>query len=219
LSALFVLFVRIRLIRLLGSIHNGGELQNHSTCLFTMSFLEKIDLLSRVPVLEKGGCSSWPALSKWSWDFFSSQFGDRKVRVWRQTKLGELGVAEDLCMSAFIEELKSQDEDCDVDVYCGNGPIAKVDERLLNDIVRLKNNCSGDSGNLWIGRKGHVSHLHYDSHPGLLCGIEGVVCLFFFRNFFCLFNLFLNLFLYTMLKEERNYVCGNRVLFVVSILL
>ena len=29
------------------------------------------------------------------------------------------------------------------------------------------------TGNLGAGRAGHVSHLHYDSHPGVRCGVRG----------------------------------------------
>jgi hypothetical protein len=74
--------------------------------------------------------------------------------VWRGLKQREkLGKPEDLLMREFVEELRRQKENSDTDVYCGNGPIERVDKKLLEDIVRLRPDLPGDEGNLWIVRR------------------------------------------------------------------
>ena len=43
---------------------------------------------------------------------------------------------------------------------------------LLKDINKFLRDTE-EEGNLWIGKKGHYSHLHYDAHPGFLCSVVG----------------------------------------------
>ncbi len=62
----------------------------------------------------------------------------------------QLGVPENLSMTQFVKELRAQKEYSETDIYCGNGPIEKVDADLLKDVVRLLPNLPGDSGNLWM---------------------------------------------------------------------
>lgn len=117
--------------------------------------------------------SEWPAQTKWSTSYFEDSFGDASVRCWLQTRRGEVGNPVDMSMSEFLNQLKLQEIGSDRDIYCGNGSLAKVDPKLINDICNPFPDSGGGAGNLWMGKSGHQSHLHRDAHPGLLCGIAG----------------------------------------------
>ncbi len=135
-----------------------------------MSTLSRFfDLLSPVPVLVRGACSEWPALATWSQQYFSEEMGDKTVKCWRQSHRGELGTSEDLAMRQFVAELREQAEGSETDVYCGNGPLARIDERLCEQVKRPSVKCEGeedgdaiggDRGNLWMGRAGQLSDFY-----------------------------------------------------------
>jgi hypothetical protein len=66
------------------------------------------------------------------------------------------------------------------DVFLGNVPISALGSRLVDDVephparwFRLANTSIVEEGRVWIGSKGHASHLHFDAHDGLLVTITG----------------------------------------------
>lgn len=123
------------------------------------------------PVLMRGACLHWRAVAQWTLDWFALHLASAPVVVWRSSGApGELGRKDTVSMGAFVAELRRETGD---DVYAGNGALAAVDPRLVEDVERPWPHLPGDGGNLWIGRAGHVSHLHYDAHVGLLCGVRG----------------------------------------------
>jgi len=79
-----------------------------------------------------------------------------------------------------LEEWKRKKESVnDNDVFLGNVHIQDVDEKLMEDIrpFPLIPNLlpdDGEKGRLWIGNKGHYSHLHFDAHHGFLCVVSGI---------------------------------------------
>ena len=129
-----------------------------------------VDLLSEQPLLFRGLVRTWPALGKWNKEFLTT-IPDAQVRVWKQRETGELGKGPFVMgMTEFLRGLESEEED----FFVGNFPIHSVSESLQEDISNPCPQSPGDKGNLWIGKAGHFSHLHYDAHPGLLCCLEGV---------------------------------------------
>ena len=131
------------------------------------------ELLSRTPILLQDAVCHWPACTKWDFAYFSENFGHADVRCWKQSMRGALGTPVSMPMAKFIHQLRLQEAGSDDDLYCGNGRIDQIDPRLLKDIDRPFPQLGGDCGNLWMGRALHLSHLHYDAHPGMLCGIKG----------------------------------------------
>lgn len=135
---------------------------------------DRRSIISEVPIVVRGGCRHWPAFGKWSVEYFSEHFGESTVHVWRQQHAGELGKGPyPMKMKEFLKSIQQSSPE-DEDVFCGNFSLSSIDSRLLADVVRpLSSQCGGDDGNMWIGRSGHVSHLHYDAHPGWLCCVAG----------------------------------------------
>lgn len=117
--------------------------------------------------------SHWMAMERWSQRYFSERFGDTSVTVWLQEKRGQVGRRDTMLIREFLDRLERQIPGDDADIYCGNGSIEKIDPTLLSDIENPVIGVPGDRGNLWIGRALHQSHLHYDAHPGCLCGVRG----------------------------------------------
>lgn len=72
-------------------------------------------------------------------------------------------------VGAFLDAMQQEEED----VFCGNFSLRSIHEELEKDVECPVEGAKRDVGNMWIGKAGHVSHLHYDGHPGVLCMVEG----------------------------------------------
>lgn len=71
------------------------------------------------------------------------------------------------------------------DVFLGNLLVSTLgSERLLDDVsphpavsfglVSSSEQFVEETGRLWIGDAGHISHLHFDAHDGFLCPASGI---------------------------------------------
>lgn len=59
------------------------------------------------------------------------------------------------------------------DVFCGNEHISHLSEALAQDLSPAPFDNIEERGRLWMGNRGHVSHLHFDAHHGLLLCLSG----------------------------------------------
>lgn len=60
------------------------------------------------------------------------------------------------------------------DIFCGNEHISKLSSELLQVVPASPFEESEETGRLWMGNAGHVSHLHFDAHHGLLITLHGL---------------------------------------------
>lgn len=142
------------------------------------SIYETLLLNSRSPVLIKNGAENWPAMKKWSLDFFKSQDGAENVKVF--VEKGNLMQNEtqfervSFCDYLNLLEKPSQN-------HLGLIPYLSVFEAFsifshLNDDVdfsmltryRFKNKMK-----CWFGPKGTVTGYHIDWSDNVLAQIKG----------------------------------------------
>ena len=141
-------------------------------------FLEH-NFIKEIPVLLSGLMDSWPAVSKWSVQYFRGQHGFRSVPVeigerytddnWTQTimtinqfihrymlKTGEAeGPKGYLAQHQLLDQIPELMDDIETPEFCHCGEDDDVDV------------------NIWFGPSGTVSPLHTDPKHNLLCQVFG----------------------------------------------
>lgn len=132
------------------------------------------------PLLFRGIITGWPAASRWSLDYFSSQFPARVVRLERfdpksTTPYLEQTVRDDHSEVSF-ERLR---EELAAGGACyavrENSDIFRQIPSLLNDLdafrpFQVDTECYKS---LWIGPEGYVTGMHTDPGPTLVFQISG----------------------------------------------
>ncbi len=133
------------------------------------------------PVLLRGRASTWPALSRWSFDYLKTISGDRMVRLVQgnreqgQTRFTQMPMAE------YIE-LIAQRKHSDQKLY-----LKEFD--LFHEFPFLLKDCVYEDffpwyvrpGKFaWIGQQGAETGLHYDIFDNFLIQVVGVKKLLLF---------------------------------------
>ena len=125
------------------------------------------------PVVIKDFAKAWPAISKWSFDYFADNYGDELVEV--QTKresdsdyeLNSIAHKTKMPLREFVAKIKSVDSSNDFYMTANNQAFKDTKlGGLLSDIGRVPS-ClteprADGTTQLWMGPKGTVTPLHHD---------------------------------------------------------
>lgn len=134
-------------------------------------------LCAQEPLWMPGTCLDWEATGQWTLSHLVVQKPEATVRVYVAEEQGFLGQGPQMVTLCEVEKMRTQHRD----VFVANTRVRDVVDAssMLRGVKRpFGDTIGGDEGNLWIGFAGHVSHLHYDSHPGVLvtlCGHKRVL--------------------------------------------
>ncbi len=163
----------------------SGEIQRRHK-LSRGEFLEGYYSLNR-PVLISGMIDDWPALQKWSLDFFSERFGDREVEVQVDRKaaghydeLERMNYARTnrtMRFSEFIDKLRTAGVTNDFYMTANNSASNQnALPELWDDIVQIPEYLDGDaprSGFFWLGPAGTITPFHHDLTNNLMAQVIG----------------------------------------------
>jgi Cupin-like domain len=172
--------------RKLGRLHPGsGEIERRHR-LPRGEFLEGYYCPNR-PVIITGMMDDWPALGKWSLEFFAERFGDREVEVQVDRKAGghdaELersGYARSnrrMRFSELIEKLRTSGVTNDFYMTANNSASNKgALPELWDDIIQIPEYLDGDAplnGFFWLGPAGTITPFHHDLTNNLMAQVIG----------------------------------------------
>jgi hypothetical protein len=145
-------------------------------------FLEDFYCANR-PVLVTGMMDDWPALRKWSLDYFEQRFGGREVDV--QYGRDASGSYEQdrerfrrkMVFSQFIDEVRSAVVTNDFYITANNNSANKAAlPELWDDIVPIPeflDEKSPHAGFFWFGPAGTITPFHHDLTNNLMAQVIG----------------------------------------------
>lgn len=123
-------------------------------------------------------CVDWEATGEWSLSHLSKRNPRSLVRVYVSEEQGFLGQGPHMVPLCNVETMRAEHRD----VFVANTRVKDIDPILFSQVHRpFGDSIGGDEGNLWIGFAGHVSHMHYDCHPGVLATLCGHKRVLLFR--------------------------------------
>jgi Family of unknown function (DUF6065)/Cupin-like domain len=145
-------------------------------------FLERYYCVNR-PVIVTGMMDDWPALRKWSLDYFAETFGDREVDV-QFGRDASHKFEEDretfrrkMTFSSFIEKVRTSGVTNDFYITANNNPANKdVLPELWDDVVQVPEFLDGKSvhnGFFWFGPAGTITPFHHDLTNNLMAQVIG----------------------------------------------
>ncbi|HRN79771.1 MAG TPA: cupin-like domain-containing protein [Ferruginibacter sp.] len=136
----------------------------------TFETLSPADFKSRyyqpmVPVVMKGLSKQWPALNKWTWDYFINVVGDKQVGVYNNVKSDSytpINTADDYML--FGDYLKkARSGPLDLRIFLFN--IFQHAPQLTADFTWPDKYMSGFVKKypmLFVGGQGSITHMHFD---------------------------------------------------------
>jgi len=116
------------------------------------------------PLIIEDIAQSWPALKKWTPDFFKQQHGDKQVKVYNESfvEAGDnyMSQARSISLKEFIEAIMTTSQDLRMFLYNIKSRIPE----LVNDIVfpDLVDGLSKQFIFMFFGCKGSVTQMHFD---------------------------------------------------------
>lgn len=137
--------------------------------------LTQARLVEQRPLWIRGLARDWPSVGRWTLSWLCHHFPESVVRVYVSSEQGVLGQGPHMVPLKDVEGMRATHKD----VFVANTRARDIDASLVGGVCRpFGGDIGGDEGNLWVGGAGHVSHMHYDSHPGILvtlCGHKRVL--------------------------------------------
>jgi len=135
------------------------------------------------PLKLTGLIDQWPALSRWSLDYFAHMAGDRLVQVQMQREadrnyeLNKDTHKRTIRFADFIAWLREQDSsnDCYLTAYntdTNTSELAPLWQDMQPPIALLRE-VAGPDGFLWMGPKGTLTPWHHDLTNNLLVQVVG----------------------------------------------
>ncbi len=110
----------------------------------------------------------WPAMTRWTPDYFRQRFGDRAVMAVTTTKkakghAGHYGVPVEMTMNAYLDAVLVKDED----LRLAARHTREIASELVDDFSHpdLGRDYSNDLLWLFLGSKGSRTPLHFDFGP------------------------------------------------------
>jgi len=116
------------------------------------------------PLIIQDMAKSWPALKKWTPEFFQSQHGDKQVKLYDEgfVEAGEnyMSQAKFIPLKNFIDAVVTTSQDLRMFLYNIKSEIPE----LVNDIVypELVDGLSKQFVFMFFGCKGSVTQMHFD---------------------------------------------------------
>ncbi len=168
--------------RKLNRLHSkAGEIERRHK-LAHREFLDSYYCSSR-PVIVTGMMDDWPALAKWSLDYFAHNFGDREVDVQVGRNAGGNYEADrekyrsKMIFSDFIDKVRTSGVSNDIYITASNNSANKETlPELWDDIVQIPEYLNGGvlhNGFLWIGPAGTITPFHHDLTNNFMAQVMG----------------------------------------------
>jgi ribosomal protein L16 Arg81 hydroxylase len=137
------------------------------------------------PVIITGMMDDWPAMRKWSLDYFAENFGEREVEVQMNRNAGDQGAQYEtnrerfvgkIKFGEFIEKARTVGETNDFYLTANNNSSNRsILPELWDDIGRLPEYLKSDqpSGFFWMGPAGTVTPFHHDLTNNFMAQVMG----------------------------------------------
>jgi len=135
------------------------------------------------PVIITGMMDDWPALRKWSLDYFVHEFGAREVDVQVGRSASDNYEADrdkfrrKMIFSEFIEKVRTSEKSNDIYITASNTSANKaVLPELWDDIVQIPEYLDGTSvqnGFFWFGPAGTITPFHHDLTNNFMAQVMG----------------------------------------------
>ncbi len=134
------------------------------------------------PVIITGMMDDWPAMHKWSLDFFAQRFGERMVEVQmgrsaspnyeieREKHISRIKFGE------FVQKVRTAGQTNDFYMTANNDSANRTAlAELWDDVVQVPEYLSKDAGAgfFWMGPAGTVTPFHHDLTNNLLAQVIG----------------------------------------------
>jgi hypothetical protein len=135
------------------------------------------------PVVITGMMDDWPALRKWSLDYFAERFGDREVDV--QSGRDASGRFEEerdkfrrkMIFAEYVENVRTSGVTNDFYITANNNSANKdALPELWDDVVQIPEYLDGTSpqnGFFWFGPAGTITPFHHDLTNNLMAQVIG----------------------------------------------
>jgi hypothetical protein len=134
------------------------------------------------PVIITGMMDDWPAMTKWSLDYFASNFGDRVVEVQMGRTAGaNYEIEREKYISKtrfgdFVEKVRTVGETNDFYLTANNSSAnRRVLPELWDDIVQVQEYLAADNpgGFFWMGPAGTITPFHHDLTNNFMAQVIG----------------------------------------------
>lgn len=119
----------------------------------------------RVPVVITGLSHSWPAFSKWTWDYFISMVGNEKVGLYNNNRADEHtpvnGYDEEMRFGDYLEMIKKGPVQLRIFLF----NVFKYAPGIVEDFTWPDHLVKGFLKKypmLFVGGAGSIAHMHYD---------------------------------------------------------
>jgi hypothetical protein len=159
---------------------SSGEIERRHR--LSREFVDEYYCASR-PVIITGMIDNWPALSKWSLDYFLKEFGPREIQVQvgrsasDNYEAGRDQFRQTMIFSDFIERVRTSGKTNDIYITASNNAANKnALPELWNDIVQIPQYFDARSvqnGFLWLGPAGTITPFHHDLTNNLMAQVMG----------------------------------------------
>jgi Cupin-like domain len=159
--------------------HSGTIERRHR--LSRSEFLREFYVANR-PVVITGMIDDWPALRKWSLDFFAQAFGEREVEVQMgRTASADYEINREKYVSRsrfgdFVEKVRMAGETNDFYLTANNTSFnRKALSELWDDIVQIPEYLAYNrlGGYFWMGPKGTITPFHHDLTNNFMAQVIG----------------------------------------------
>jgi len=167
--------------RKLNRLHPSSALIEHRHRLTRDQFLREYYSTNR-PVIITGMMDDWPAMRKWSLDYFAEKFADREVEVQMGRTAGadyeidQQKYTSKIKFGAFIDKLRTAGETNEFYLTANNTSTnRKVLPELWDDIVQVPEYLASDSpgGFFWMGPAGTITPFHHDLTNNFMAQVIG----------------------------------------------
>ncbi len=168
--------------RKLNRLHSHSDEIERRHRLARGEFLDRYYCASR-PVIITGMMDDWPALRKWSLDYFAREFGTREVDVQVGRSASDNYEADrdkfrrKMIFSEFIEKVSAADKSNDIYITASNTSANKaVLPELWDDIVQIPEYLDAttvQNGFFWFGPAGTITPFHHDLTNNFMAQVIG----------------------------------------------
>jgi hypothetical protein len=173
---------------LLAAYRKLSRLRSHSDEIERRHQLKREEFLecyycANRPVIITGMLDDWPALRKWSLDYFAREFGAREVDVQCGRSASANYEADrekyrrKMNFSEFIDQVRTSGASNDIYITASNTSANKaVLPELWDDIVQIPEYLDGKSlqnGFFWFGPAGTITPFHHDLTNNFMAQVIG----------------------------------------------